>query len=423
MLSIFKKEENKNSEILKLIKNIDKFISREINHIELCEDKENEIIIALNNLAKKLEQKTENDLGLNGKMLILLEKISDGDFSDKVNLKTDDPYLNYFAKSLNSATYKLHTSFLEIVKILKEYENGDYIKSVNENNFRDGEIKEFLKGINSLKNSISKILKDNYDYGITLSKTSKELNQNMKEVIKASDIQSKTLDSLAYETVSIMKDFKDIVKDTKDMQTSSQTIKESVTVGLSQANQTAKSMLEINDATETISEAIEEIDKIAFQTNILSLNAAVEAATAGEAGKGFAVVASEVRNLASRSAEAARTIKEIVANASSKTMEGKEISTKMIEGYNKLIQHINENNSLIQATSTSTISQLEKMKNLENNILHLQNETKNFTDIAHKTGEISLNLDEVSSKILNLTQKTKFEGQVHIEEKKELEEV
>lgn len=220
-----------------------------------------------------------------------------------------------------------------------------------------------------------------------------------------------------------MKDFKDIVKDTKDMQTSSQTIKESVTVGLSQANQTAKSMLEINDATETISEAIEEIDKIAFQTNILSLNAAVEAATAGEAGKGFAVVASEVRNLASRSAEAARTIKEIVANASSKTMEGKEISTKMIEGYNKLIQHINENNSLIQATSTSTISQLEKMKNLENNILHLQNETKNFTDIAHKTGEISLNLDEVSSKILNLTQKTKFEGQVHIEEKKELEEV
>ncbi|MFW2579947.1 methyl-accepting chemotaxis protein, partial [Aliarcobacter butzleri] len=67
-----------------------------------------------------------------------------------------------------------------------------------------------------------------------------------------------------------------------------------------------------------INEAIGVIDNIAFQTNILSLNAAVEAATAGEAGKGFAVVAGEVRNLASRSAEAAREIKTIVENATSK---------------------------------------------------------------------------------------------------------
>ncbi len=356
-------------------------------------------------------------------MLILLEKISDGDFSDKVTIKTDDPYLNYFAKSLNSATKKLHSNFKEIVKVLKEYEDGNYIKSVNENDFRDGEIKEFLKGINSLKTSISDILKDNYNYGINLSQTSKDLNQNMHQVVKASDTQAKTLDTIAHEIVNSMKDFEVIVNDTKKMQTSSLTIKNSVDEGLSQANQTAKSMLSINDATATISEAIEEIDKIAFQTNILSLNAAVEAATAGEAGKGFAVVASEVRNLAARSAEAARVIKEIVSDASNKTMEGKEISSKMIDGYKKLIEHIEENNSLINTTTSSTISQLQKMKNLESDILHLQNDTRHFTDIAHKTGEISLNLDEISAKILHLTQKTKFEGQVKVEEKKELEEV
>ena len=77
-------------------------------------------------------------------------------------------------------------------------------------------------------------------------------------------------------------------------------------------------MDEINEKVQTINESIAIIDQIAFQTNILSLNAAVEAATAGEAGKGFAVVAQEVRNLASRSAEAAKEITELVVSASIK---------------------------------------------------------------------------------------------------------
>ncbi|MDF6903130.1 methyl-accepting chemotaxis protein, partial [Escherichia coli] len=84
------------------------------------------------------------------------------------------------------------------------------------------------------------------------------------------------------------------------------------------ASKTNKAMDDIDKQVNSINEAISVIDQIAFQTNILSLNAAVEAATAGEAGKGFAVVAQEVRNLASRSAEAAREIKAIVENATNK---------------------------------------------------------------------------------------------------------
>ncbi|RBQ25708.1 methyl-accepting chemotaxis protein, partial [Arcobacter sp. CECT 9188] len=80
-------------------------------------------------------------------------------------------------------------------------------------------------------------------------------------------------------------------------------------------------MDEINTQVNLVNEAISIIDQIAFQTNILSLNAAVEAATAGEAGKGFAVVAQEVRNLAARSAEAAKEIKDIVEKATIKANE------------------------------------------------------------------------------------------------------
>ena len=126
----------------------------------------------------------------------------------------------------------------------------------------------------------------------------------------------------------------------------------SVTVGQELASKTAKSMDEINEQTQAIADAITVIDQIAFQTNILSLNAAVEAATAGEAGKGFAVVAQEVRNLAARSAEAAKEIESLVENATLKANDGKEISNKMIEGYEKLNSNIHSTLSLINDVST-----------------------------------------------------------------------
>jgi methyl-accepting chemotaxis protein len=127
------------------------------------------------------------------------------------------------------------------------------------------------------------------------------------------------------------------------------------------AEQTATSMQNINTKVNAINEAISVIDQIAFQTNILSLNAAVEAATAGEAGKGFAVVAQEVRNLASRSAEAANEIKTLVESATAKANEGKEISTKMIAGFDTLNTNIN---LMAETIKSVTISSNEQQKNM-----------------------------------------------------------
>ncbi|WP_404798998.1 methyl-accepting chemotaxis protein [Arcobacter porcinus] len=185
-------------------------------------------------------------------------------------------------------------------------------------------------------------------------------------------------------------------------------VKNSVLNGQDLAQKTVFSMDEIDNKVKAINSAITIIDQIAFQTNILSLNAAVEAATAGEAGKGFAVVAQEVRNLANKSADAAKEIKILVEDANLKASDGKNISETMIEDYNNLNNIISKTIKIIEDVNKASQEQVLGMEQINNNISLLDKTTQENAEKSNLTLKFTKDIEDLAKKLVENANSKKF---------------
>jgi len=332
--------------------------------------------------------------------LEIVQKVNAGYLDVNIVSNPNNPQLVALKDSLNTMIKSIQSNINNVQKVLSEFAKYKFTSKIDAKNIH-GDIADLIKNVNFLTDEISKLLHGSMSIGQTLDKTSNTLVKNVDILSKNSNQTAAALEETSAALEEITSTIVNTSSNVSQMTNYSLQVSQSATSGQQLAKNTASAMDEITSQVSLINEAISVIDQIAFQTNILSLNAAVEAATAGEAGKGFAVVAGEVRNLASRSAEAAKEIKTLVENATAKANEGKGISNQMINGYEELLNNISKTTQMIDEIATASKEQESGITQINDAITKLDQQTQQNASIASQTKDIATQTDSIAKNILS----------------------
>lgn len=309
---------------------------------------DNEVRGAFKNIAHAQAVSEKQSLYQNeqvNRLVVNLERLANGELLCDMSVSDADTDTQEIYTLFKNISDNLHISvdaiknyILDISGILGEISNGNLNVEITSNYM--GDFIELKHSINGIVASLNRTLSEINTSADQVAAGTSQVSDGSQEISQGATEQAASIEQLTASITQIAEQTKNNALSANQANQMSIEAKDGAIHGNKQMKALQQAMRDINESSASISKIIKVIDDIAFQTNILALNAAVEAARAGVHGKGFAVVAEEVRNLAARSAGAAKETTELIESSIKKTEAGTHITDETAAALENIVQSV-----------------------------------------------------------------------------------
>jgi methyl-accepting chemotaxis protein len=257
--------------------------------------------------------------------------------------------------ALNETISNVSGYISEISAVLGKMADGDMVVEISRDYL--GNFIEIKDALNNIIEAFNQVLSNISNAADQVASGSRQMSDSSQALSQGSTEQASSVEELSASITEVAAQTKENASNAEEANRISTAAKENAARGNRQMQEMLGAMGEINESSANISKIIKVIDEIAFQTNILALNAAVEAARAGQHGKGFAVVAEEVRNLAARSANAAKETTALIEGSVHKVEVGTKMAQETAEALNHIVEDVEKTTVIVGNIANSSNEQ------------------------------------------------------------------
>ncbi len=330
----------------------------------------------------------------------IVEGASAGDLTRRIELVGKEGFFKELGISVNTLIDVVENVFADIAQVMSHMAKGDLTKTIEKE--YEGTFDAVKDDINHTLINLEEIVSKMRESVDLITTSSEEIASGNTNLSNRTEQQASALE----ETASSMEQLTSTVKNNADnAQQANQlaaSARQEAEHGGEVVGKAVGAMEEINKASGRIAEIIGVIDEIAFQTNLLALNASVEAARAGEQGRGFAVVATEVRNLAGRSATAAKEIKGLIQDSVEKVRVGADLVNESGATLNEIVGGVKKVGDIISEIAAASQQQSAGIDQVNNAVTSMDEMTQQNAALAEETSAASTGMNENAQDIERL---------------------
>ncbi len=295
------------------------------------------------------------EVSLEKEVNVMLQSVMAGDFTRQLPLDNKVGFFADLSKGLNSLVSTTEVALNDMLRMLGAMAKGDLSERITRD--YQGSFAQLKHDANATAEVLTEIIGKIRLAAGSISTAANEIAQGNADLSQRTEEQASSLEETAASMEEMTSTVKQSANNAQEANRFSEEASQKARKGGSVVAGAVKAMEDINTASKRISDIIGVIDEIAFQTNLLALNAAVEAARAGEQGRGFAVVAGEVRNLAQRSAGAAKEIKELIRDSVTKVEYGRGLVNESGTTLSEIVQAVEKVSGMMKDIANTTAEQ------------------------------------------------------------------